>query len=81
MALSSCNAETQARTPAGQNTLYVNNLVTEIMGEVLLSSHIYRDNVASLFLPQYNQVGQRMKHIDIKHRFVHDLVVKEIIKH
>jgi len=30
--LSSCEVETQVTTPAGQDMLYVNNLITEIMG-------------------------------------------------
>jgi hypothetical protein len=80
VALSTCEAETQASTPAGQDTLYVNNLITEIMGRVELPSHVYGDNVASLFLAQNNQMGQRTKHIDIRHRFVHDLTVDGTIE-
>jgi len=57
VALSSCEAEMQVSTPAGQYTLYVNNLIMEIMGQVELPSHVYGDNVASFFLAQNNQMG------------------------
>jgi len=40
VALSTCEAETMASTPAGQDTMYVNNLITEIMGKVELPSHV-----------------------------------------
>jgi len=40
----------------------------------LKPSYVYGDNVASLFLAQNNSVGQRTKHIDIRHRFMSELV-------
>jgi len=80
VALSSCEAETQASTPAGQDVVYINNLVTEIMGHIELPSHIYGDNVASLFLAQNNQLGQRTKHIDIRHRYIHDLTINGTVE-
>ena len=58
--------------------MYVNNLIEEIMGEVTLPSHIYGDNAASLFLAQNNQMGQRTKHIDIRHRFIHDMITNQV---
>ena len=78
MALSSCEAETMAGTLAAQDVLFINNLLREILGDeyVLQPSFVYGDNVASLFLAQNNSVGQRTKHIDLRHRFLHDLVEK-----
>ena len=79
--LSSCEAETMAGTLCAQDVLFTRNLLREIVGERLLSlSYIYGDNVASLFLAQNNSLGQRSKHIDIKHRFMHDLVVNDDVE-
>ena len=75
VALSSCDAETQASTPAAQDTVYINNLVEEVMGTIELPSYVYGDNAASLFLARNNQLGQRSKHIDIRDRYLHTLVV------
>ena len=67
-------------TLAAQDILFTNNLAGEILGYggpngLVLPSYMYGDNVASLFLAQNNSVGQRTKHIDIRHRFMHDLIV------
>jgi len=76
VALSSCEAETMAGTLCAQDALFARNLLQEILGrELLQPSYVYGDNVASLFLAQNNSVGQRTKHIDVRHRFMHDLVV------
>ena len=75
VALSSCDAETQASTLAAQDTVYINNLVEEVMGTIELPSYVYGDNAASLFLVQNNQLGQRSKHINIRDRYLHTLVV------
>jgi hypothetical protein len=75
VALSSCESETMALTVCAQDILFVTNLLQELVGDELLKpSFIYGDNVASLFLTQNNSVSQRTKHINIRHRFVYDLV-------
>jgi hypothetical protein len=64
-----------ALTACAQDVLFVTNLLQELVGEQLLKpSFVYGDNVASLFLAQNTSVSQRTKHIDIRHRFVYDLV-------
>jgi hypothetical protein len=82
VALSSCEAETMAGTLVAQDVLYVYNLLAEILGteNVEKPCYVYGDNAASLFLAQNNSVGQRTKHIDIQHRFLHDLVMKELVE-
>ena len=74
VALSTCDAETQASTPAAQDTVFVNSLLKEVTGSVTLPSHVYGDNAASLFLARNNQLGQRSKHIEIRDRFLHEKV-------
>ena len=77
VALSTCEAETMAGTLCAQDVLFSMNLLEELVGEKLLKpSYIFGDNAASLFLAQNNSVGQRTKHIDIRHRFMHDLIVE-----
>jgi hypothetical protein len=76
VSLSSCEAETMASTMCAQDVLFTMNLLTELIGDkLLLPSYVYGDNVASLFLAQNNSVGQRTKHIDIRHRFMHELTL------
>ena len=75
VALSSCESETMAMTVCAQDVLFTMNLLEELVGDQLLKpSLVYGDNVASLFLAQNNSVSQRTKHIDIRHRFIYDLV-------
>ena len=75
VALSSCESETMAGTMVAKDVLFVNNLVEEVLGkEPEMPSYVYGDNVASLFLAQNNSVSQRTKHIDIRERFMGDLV-------
>jgi hypothetical protein len=78
VALSSCESETMAATMCAQDVLFTMNLLKELIGEELLEpSFVYGDNVASLFLVQNNSVGQRTKHIDIRHRFILELVERK----
>ena len=74
VALSTCDAETQASTPATQDTVFINSLLKEVTGSVTLPSHVYGDNAAGLFLARNNQLGQRSKHIEIRDRFLHEKV-------
>ena len=75
VALSSCESETMAGTLCSQEVLFEMNLLQEMVGDDLQTpSYIYGDNVASLFLAQNNAVSQRTKHIDIRYRFMNDLV-------
>lgn len=82
VALSSCESETMAGTMVSQDVLFVNNLLDEILGKdvPMRPSYVYGDNVASLFLAQNNSVGQRTKHIDLRHKFMNELVEKETVE-
>jgi hypothetical protein len=65
-----------AMTACAQDVLFFTmNLLQELVGDKLLKlSYVYRENVVSLFLTQNNSVSQRTKHIDIRHRFIYELV-------
>jgi hypothetical protein len=81
VALSTCEAETMAGTLCAQDVLFTRNLLRELVGDQLLEpSYIYGDNVASLFLAQNNSLGQRTKHIDIRHRFMNELVSSQAVE-
>jgi hypothetical protein len=75
IALSSCESETMAGTMCAQDVMFTMNLLQELVDDRLLKpSFVYGDNVASLFLAQNNAVSQRTKHIDIRQRFMYELV-------
>jgi hypothetical protein len=78
VALSSCESETMAGTMCAQDVLFTMNLLEELVGDAMLQpSYIFGDNVASLFLVQNNSVSQRTKHIDIRYRFINELVERK----
>ncbi len=67
------------QTLVAQDVLFLYNLLREVLGNNAVETpcYVYGDNAASLFLAQNNSVGQRTKHIDIRFRFLNDLVVNQ----
>jgi len=75
VALSSCEAEIMAGTVAAQDVLFENNLLQEILGRrPKMPSYVYGDNQASLHIATNNALGQRTKHIDLRDKFLGELV-------
>ncbi|GKY94003.1 hypothetical protein MPSEU_000367100 [Mayamaea pseudoterrestris] len=75
VALSSTEAETYGMTDAVKDLVFQENLVSEILGFQAPGPMIaYCDNTGAIFLATNNQVSQRTKHIDIRHRFISELV-------
>ena len=84
VALSSTEAELYAESNAAQDIMFENNMLSEILGrEPQKPSVLQGDNMGAIFLAVNLSVGQRTKHIDIRSRFITDLVEnKEItLKH
>ena len=77
--LSSSEAEYAALATAGQELVFVNNIISDI-GESVKPSLILGDNEGALALVKNRQTGARTKHIDIRHHFLRDLWEDGIMK-
>ena len=51
----------------------MNMLLEELLGKPPDTAIIYEDNMGCIFLVKNQSIGQRTKHIDIRHHFVRDL--------
>lgn len=79
IALSSTEAEYVAAAECCKELLYLKTLIQELTGEVI-SIELNIDNQSAMILMTNGVVNRRSKHIDVKYRFVHDLVKNNIIK-
>ena len=73
VALSSTEAEYYSLTYGAQEIMFATMLIAEV-AEVELPGVILEDNTGAIFLVKNKQVGQRTKHIDIRHHFIRDLL-------
>ena len=71
-ALSSSEAKYAALATAGQELVFVNNIIND-MGTAVQPGLILGDNEGAIALVKNRQSGARTKHIDIRHRFIRDL--------
>ena len=74
MALSSTEAELYGESSASQDVMFETNMLDEILGKAVRPSIIYGDNMGAIFLARNLAVDQRTKHIDIRTRFITNLV-------
>jgi hypothetical protein len=75
IATSSTEAEHYGHCDNAKDLIFQHNLITEILGhEAPLPMILYGDNQGANFLATNNQVSQRTKHIDIRYRFLTDLI-------
>ena len=70
--LSSSEAEYAALATAGQELVFVNNIINDI-GVSVQPGLILGDNEGAIALVKNRQSGARTKHIDIRHHFLRDL--------
>ena len=72
IALSSCDSEYYGYSKACQEIKFTQQLCDEVCGEGFLKKPaiLYGDNQGAIFLVKNKQVGQRTKHIDIRHHFM-----------
>ena len=64
-----------AESNAAQDIMFMNNLLGEILGHAPEKpSNLEGDNMGAIFLAGILSVSQRTKHIDIRTRFITDLV-------
>jgi hypothetical protein len=74
VALSSCEAEYYALTQAGKEAVWINQLLTEITGENQGPLTILCDNQAAIASTENPRFHGRMKHVEIHHHFIRELV-------
>jgi hypothetical protein len=75
VALSSTEAEFASASELGKDIKFYRSLIDEVTGGIpILPSHISEDNTGAIFLMKNNGIGSRTKHIDIRMRFLNDMV-------
>ena len=76
VALSTAEAEYMAIAAGVQESLYIKQLLCELLGPSSIpeSCKIYTDNQSALCISKNDTNHQRAKHIDIKHHFIRDRV-------
>lgn len=74
--LSSTEAEYVALATGGTEVRFLNSLLAEIddNSEERPRAKLYEDNQAAIFISKHQQLSQRTKHIDIKHRFINEMI-------
>ena len=74
VALSTAEAEYVALSAAGQEALWLQQLVSDLLNTSIQETTILEDNQAAICLAKDQQVHGRTKHIDIKYHFIRSLV-------
>jgi hypothetical protein len=77
--LSSTEAEYVAHTLAVKESIWFNQLLTEL-GRAKGKTIIYCDNKSNICMTKNPEYHQRTKHIDIKYHFIREVVNNEAIK-
>ncbi len=80
MTLSSTEAEFVAMNMVATEVKFVVSLLTEMGNSPpVLPSILNEDNTGAIFMAKNTAIGQRTKHMDIRYRFVNDMILaKEI---
>jgi hypothetical protein len=74
--LSSTEAEFVAMSTAATEIKFVVSILTEIHGTApKMPSILKEDNTGAIFMAKNTAIGQRTKHVDVRHRFVNDMVL------
>ena len=79
-ALSTMEAEYVALSTAAQQTIWLNNLLMEILKGKVNTPKIYSDNQAAIKISNNFITTPRAKHIDVKYHFIRHLIEEQKIK-
>ena len=79
VALSTCEAELYAGTAATQEVLWLRGLLQELGLLVCPRSTVYGDNQSMIAVSKNGIRSERTKHIDIKYRFITDMIDTGVI--
>ena len=78
--LSSTEAEYVAMCTLAKEIRFEQQLLDEIAGkEHVYPSIIFEDNIGAIFVAKNRQVGQRTKHIDVRHHFIRELIDRKLL--
>jgi hypothetical protein len=75
VALSTTEAELYSLSAAVQETLWIKQFLT-MLGINIEKTIIYEDNTGTISLVKNEKVDGRTKHVEIKHRFLQDNLIK-----
>ncbi|CAG4955863.1 unnamed protein product [Colias eurytheme] len=81
VALSSTEAEYMALSEACKEAVYLRNLIIEISGGEIVNTpvNLLSDNQSSQKLACNPLFHRRTKHIDVRHHFIRECIVKELV--
>ena len=79
VSLSTTESEYYAITAAAMETKWLRSILTELGYPQWAPTILYGDNQGCLHLSKHPTNHQRTKHIDIKHHFIRDLVLDNVI--
>jgi len=79
VALSTCEAEYVAATTSACQSVWLSNIMTQIVFNLYVPIKIYVDNVSTINLAKNSVFHQRSKHIYIRYHFLRDQVGKNMI--
>lgn len=74
VALSTTEAEFMSMVGAIQESMWLRQLLAEIFNTNQPSTKLFCDNKGGIQLAKNNAYSPRSKHIDIKHKFIHEKI-------
>lgn len=80
IALSSTEAEIIAATLCTQEALWYTGCLKELKLDVQQPMCLYEDNAAAIILSKTSVIGKRMRHIDVKYKFLNECVERELVE-
>jgi hypothetical protein len=78
--LSSTEAEYVGASTLATEIKFVIMMLEEMKIQFSLPAIMYEDNTGAIFLMNNNQVGQRTKHIDVRHHHVRNMIIEKLLK-
>lgn len=79
VALSSTEAEIVAFAEASRELIWIERLLNDFDENIIAPINIFEDNQGCIKILNDRTSHQRVKHIDIKYKFVHDLITTKIV--
>jgi hypothetical protein len=80
VALSTCEAELYAEAACVQEVLWMRGLLAELGLCVRPQSVVWVDNQSTLQISEHGIIRERTKHVDVKYKFVSELIGADVVK-
>ena len=75
IALSTTEAEYMAVTETCKEAFWLKGLFGELSDQLQIST-LFCNSQSAIFLTKYHMFHERMKHIDVRYRFVHEIIAR-----